>query len=171
MIQKKICMLGSFAVGKTSLIARFVHSIFNERYLTTVGVKIDKKQVHVDGTDLNLVLWDLHGDDEYQRVRMSYMRGAAGYFLVADGTRRSTLDKALSLQRSAAGSLGAVPFLLLLNKHDLSDDWEIPEDELEEMVRQGWKILHTSAKTGEAVDEAFLSLSRMMLENQRERSE
>ena len=95
MIQKKICMLGTFAVGKTSLVARYVHSMFSEDYQTTVGVKIDRKLVDLDDQQLTLMLWDLHGDDEFQRMRVSYLRGAAGYLLVCDGTRRSTFDHAL----------------------------------------------------------------------------
>ena len=101
MIQKKICLLGGFGVGKTSLVSRYVHSIFSDKYLTTVGVKIDKKSVTLDGTVVDLVIWDIYGQDDYQKVRMSYLRGAAGYLLVADGTRRSTLDTALALHDSA----------------------------------------------------------------------
>ena len=87
MIQKKICMLGAFAVGKTSLVQRFVKSLFSDRYLTTVGVKIDKKIVTVGDTEVSLVLWDLAGEDEFQSVQTSYLRGASGYLLVIDGTR------------------------------------------------------------------------------------
>jgi small GTP-binding protein len=103
MIQKKVCMIGSFAVGKTSLVARFVKSIFSEKYLTTVGAKIDKKMVRLGNQELTLILWDLHGDDEFQKVRTSYLQGSASYLLVADGTRRVTLDKALRLQKEAGG--------------------------------------------------------------------
>ncbi len=163
MIQKKICMLGSFAVGKTSLVRRFVHGLFSEKYLTTVGVKIDKKIVDVDGTEIKLVLWDLHGDDEYQRVRISYMRGASGYFLVADGTRKATLDQALVLQKSAAENLGDVPFFLLLNKVDLTREWEVEDEDLNELFESGWNVLKTSAKTGQEVEQAFQSLARDMV--------
>ena len=98
MIQKKICMVGAFATGKTSLVSRFVKSIFSDIYLTTVGVKIDKKLINFKDYELNLILWDIHGEDEFQKVRMSYMRGASGYFLVVDGTRRYTLEQAFFLQ-------------------------------------------------------------------------
>ena len=101
MIQKKLCMIGAFAVGKTSLVARFVKSIFSEKYLTTVGVKIDKKTLGVGDQEVTLIVWDLAGEDEFLQVRMSYLRGSAGYFLVADGTRRATLDKAIELQQRA----------------------------------------------------------------------
>ena len=88
MIQKKICMIGASGVGKTSLIAKFVHSMFSDKYLTTVGVKIDKKTVSVDGAEVMLMIWDLAGDDDFQRLQISYLRGTSGYLLVADGTRR-----------------------------------------------------------------------------------
>ena len=101
MIQKKICMLGGFSVGKTSLVARFVHSIFSEKYLTTVGVKIDKKVVKVRDEDVNLMLWDIYGEDEFQKIRMSYLKGSSGYLLVVDVTRKSTLDMACKVQQSA----------------------------------------------------------------------
>ena len=87
MIQKKVCLLGGTGVGKTSLVAQFVHSIFSDKYLTTVGVKIDKKSVDVDGTDVELVIWDVYGHDDFQKLRVSYLRGTSGYLLVADGTR------------------------------------------------------------------------------------
>jgi len=101
MLQNKICMLGGFGVGKTSLVSRFVSSIFSDRYLTTVGVKIDKKKVSLDSGEMTLMLWDIYGQDEFQTVRDSYLRGATGYLLVADGTRYSTLDTAVVLQKRA----------------------------------------------------------------------
>ena len=120
-------MLGGFAVGKTSLVARFVTSIFSDKYLTTVGVKIEKKSVQVANQQLDLVLWDIYGDDEFQRVRMSYLRGASGYLLVVDPTRKATLETAIALHDSAEKTIGRVPFILVLNKADLIDQWEIDE--------------------------------------------
>jgi small GTP-binding protein len=79
-------MLGGFSVGKTSLIKRFVESVFSEKYLTTVGVKIDTKTVDVQGRSVNLILWDIAGEDDTATIRMSYLRGCSGYLLVADGT-------------------------------------------------------------------------------------
>jgi len=98
MIQKKVCMVGTSGVGKTSLVAKFVHSMFSDKYLTTVGVKIDKKTVAVDGNEVMLMIWDLAGDDDYQRLQTSYLRGTSGYLLVADGTRQITLDQAIEIQ-------------------------------------------------------------------------
>jgi small GTP-binding protein len=155
MLQKKIVMLGSFAVGKTSLVRNFVHSTFSEKYHTTIGVKVDRKQVDLDAGPVDLVLWDIHGDDEFQRVRGSYLRGASGYLLVVDGTRPETLQAAQRLYDFAVESLGDVPFILLINKNDLQDQWQLPPDVLHELAECHWHILHTSAKTGKNVENAF----------------
>jgi small GTP-binding protein len=163
MLQKKICMLGSFSVGKTSLVTRFVQSIFSERYLTTVGVKIDKKLVSVDGQDVTLMLWDLYGEDEYQKIRMSYLRGASGYLLVADGTRPATLDKALAIQEEAEKNFGPAPYVVALNKCDLTDEWDITPDRESELAGRARRIIRTSAKTGEGVEQAFESLAHAMI--------
>ena len=163
MIQKKICLLGGFGVGKTSLVSRYVHSIFSEKYLTTVGVKIDKKSVPVEREQVDLVIWDIYGEDEFQKVRLSYLRGASGYLLVVDGTRASTLDTAVALQASAQDTIGSVPFIMLVNKADLSDEWQISGELLDQYSRRGWSIMKTSAKTGDYVEAAFASLARAML--------
>jgi small GTP-binding protein len=164
MIQKKICMLGSFSVGKTSLVARFVSSVFSEKYLTTVGVKIDKKTLAVNGTDLTLMLWDIYGEDDFQKLRLSYLRGAAGYLLVIDGTRRATLDVALNLQKTVTSEVGPLPFVLCLNKADLRAQWEIDVTAIAERARaDGWIVIETSAKLGTGVEEAFSALASRML--------
>jgi small GTP-binding protein len=158
MIQKKVCMLGAFAVGKTSLVARFVKSIFSEKYHTTVGVKIDKKVVPGPTGDLNLILWDLYGEDDFQKVRMSYLRGSSGYILVVDGTRNATLDTAIGLKQNVEESVGVLPFVVVLNKSDLTQEWELDEARVETLAAQGWTFIRGSAKTGDGVEEAFQTL-------------
>ena len=163
MIQKKICMVGAFATGKTSLVARFVKSIFSDIYQTTVGVKIDKKLINFKDYELNLILWDIHGEDEFQKIRMSYMRGASGYFLVVDGTRRYTLEQAFFLQQRVEDTIGKVPFILILNKADLTKEWEIDDAAMEELSRKNWTVIKGSAKTGLGVEESFINLAEKML--------
>jgi len=164
MIQKKVCMLGTFAVGKTSLVRRFVESIYSDKYHTTVGVKIDKKMVAVNGSELMLVLWDIEGSESENEMRMSYLRGAAGYLLVADGTRQETLYKAVALQEKVTETIGPVPFLLLMNKVDLTDEWSISERETTALHEKGWEVIQTSAKSGFGVEDAFHSLAKRMAE-------
>jgi small GTP-binding protein len=164
MLQKKICMLGAFATGKTSLVVQFVHSIFTDKYYTTIGVKIDKKELTIGTQDVNLVLWDLAGEDEFLQVHMSYLRGSSGYLLVADGTRPATLDTARSLQKRVEAAIGHVPFVLMLNKSDLTAEWEVGEEALANLREKGWDIIITSARSGLGVEEAFVTLVKKILE-------
>jgi hypothetical protein len=164
MIQKKICLLGGFAVGKTSLVSRFVHSIFSDKYLTTVGVKIEKKSLRLEKGDLDLVVWDIYGEDDFQKVRMSYLRGASGYLLVVDGTRKSTLDTALALHEATVQTIGKVPSVLVINKADLASIWEIDQATVTHLLQSGWQVMQTSAKSGEGVEDVFASLGRAMLD-------
>ena len=163
MIQKKIVLLGGFGVGKTSLVAQFVHSIFSEKYLTTIGVKIDKKSVTVDQTQVELVIWDIYGHDDFQKLLASYLRGASGCLLVADGTRRATLETVDDLRRLTEDAIGPVPFVLAVNKADLRDEWQIDAAAIEERRRAGWHVIETSAKTGDMVEGAFATLANAML--------
>ncbi len=166
MIQKKVSLLGAFAVGKTSLVTRFVHSIFSDAYLTTVGVKIEKKVLQIDTQPLTLLLWDLAGEDEFMQIRMSYVRGSSGYLLVADGTRRSTIDTAYALQQQVLDALGDIPFVLVLNKVDLEEDWIVDEELCADFVARGWDVVNTSARSGDGVEEAFAILGKKILESE-----
>ena len=156
-------MLGGFSVGKTSLVECYVHSIFSDKYLSTVGVKISKKGLAVDGADVMLILWDMEGEDVYAKVNLSYLRGAMGFFAVADGTRSETLEVALNLREAALDVAGRIPSFLLVNKADMADKWEITEDMLAPLAGQGIAVLRTSAKTGIGVEESFVMLAREML--------
>lgn len=163
MIQKKICMLGSFGVGKTSLVARFVSGIFSPKYLSTVGVKIDKREMKIGGQEVLLMLWDLAGEDSRSQVQTSYLRGAAGYFLIVDGTWSESLVTAKSIHKRALEAVGEVPFMLIVNKSDLWDKWQITSPDLEKLEAEGWKIQLTSAKTGVGVEEMFTRLTEEIL--------
>lgn len=166
MIKKKVCLVGAFAVGKTSLVQRYVYSMFSEKYHTTVGVKVDKKQVTVHGQSIDLIIWDLHGEDDFQSVRMSYLRGASGCIYVADGTRPATLDVALDLRRRAEEAMGRIPCILAINKCDLKAQWELDVQKIEQWDPQGLAVIHTSAKTGESVEHAFHQLAGKILEDE-----
>ncbi len=163
MIQKKICMVGAFGVGKTSLVARYVYSLFSEKYQTTVGVKIDKKVVTTEAGDVTLVLWDLAGEDALTTVRPTHLRGASGYILVVDGSRRQTLEVAVDLQARVVQAVGAVPFVCVMNKADLRESWEVQQPDLDALVKRGWPLIEASAKTGAAVEEMFRSLTNAMM--------
>jgi small GTP-binding protein len=156
-------MLGAFSVGKSALVQQFVKSIFSDKYYSTVGVKISKKNLFLDDQEVSLVLWDMEGKDLYVDVNISYLRGAMGYFLVVDGMRRETLDIALELRDLTQGLIGEVPYFLLLNKADKEEQWEVSRSDIERAEARGVTVLKTSAKTAMNVEEAFSSLARAML--------
>jgi small GTP-binding protein len=164
MINKKICVLGAFSVGKTSLVSQFVRSVFSDKYLSTVGVKISKKVITHSGTEVALLLWDMEGKDVYLDINPAYLRGAMGFFVVADGTRKETLDLALDLRERAFALLERrVPSWLLLNKADVAEEWEITQETLDDLREKRVDFFCTSAKTGLNVELAFESLAGEML--------
>jgi small GTP-binding protein len=159
-LKKKVCMVGQFGVGKTSLVRRFVDSIFDERYFTTVGVKIDRKDLAVGSASVTLMLWDLAGEDDLAQLKVSHLRGASGYILVVDGCRATSFAKAVELQKRIADQLGPLPFVLVLNKSDVRDRWEIQAAAIAE---RGWPTFETSAKAGSGVEEMFLALAEKLV--------
>jgi hypothetical protein len=155
MVQKKICMVGVFATGKTCLVQRFVHSIFSPRYLSTVGVKIDRKEVAVGGEPVTLLLWDLEGRDGVRDVNPSYVRGAHGLIFVVDGTRRETFEQAFEIRESVSSHVGVIPAVFAFNKADLADEWKLTNADEDSVSARGLHGVRTSAKTGDGVEATF----------------
>ena len=90
-VQKKVCLLGDFAVGKTSMVRRYVEGKFDDKYLSTIGVKISRKVLERDGYTLNLLIWDLAGGEDFEEISQRYLLGAVGALIVCDLTRVDTL--------------------------------------------------------------------------------
>lgn len=162
-MKHKIALLGASGVGKTSLVRRFAHRVFSEAYRTTIGVTIEKKRVRCDDREVDLVIWDLSGEDEFQTVSLAYVRGASGVLLVVDSTRRETADVALRLQVEARALVGGAPFVCVLNKSDLAADQDLDAGGEAALVRASARVIRTSAKTGAGVEEAFSALAGAIL--------
>lgn len=159
-ISRKISLLGDFAVGKTSTVARSVRNTFSDGYLTTVGVKVDTKAMALDdGQTLRLVLWDIAGVSSLDQMRANYIGGSQGLLLVADGTRADTVVTALELHEQATRLLGReLPAVLILNKCDLVSEWEVPPERIRELGQQ-LPVFSASARSGEGIEEAFAALA------------
>lgn len=162
-IAKKICMLGPFAVGKTSLVRRYVDSIFSDDYLTTIGVKISKKQVDYADNTVQLMIWDIEGVDAFTSLKESNLRGASGVLLVLDGTRPKSVEVAREICASVRQQIPDAPIIGLINKSDLEQDWKFSKEDYNSIEALGITILNTSAKTGENVEDAFISVVDKML--------
>lgn len=166
-IRLKVCLVGAPAVGKTSLVRRYVEGTFSEDYLTTIGVRISRKRVEMDGEPVGLVVWDINGDDAFAPLQAAYLRGASAFLLVADGTRPITLDRVLALRSELDDAFGETPAVLAINKNDLEEEWGVPAEQVAELRAAGWTVLTTSARDGTAVEEAFLALARLAVAHAR----
>ncbi len=162
MISKKVILTGNFGVGKTSLFNRFVYDRFSDKYLTTIGVKVNKKVTHVDGEEVSILLWDIAGEVSQDKVPVSYFLGAAGIIYVFDLTRPLTYE---NMDRDIEHLRQLLPdsvIKIVGNKEDLLGS----EDEIQQIL-SGLNHecnLTTSAKTGRNVEELFQELGKDLLE-------
>ncbi len=180
-IQKKVCLLGDFAVGKTSLVQRYVYERFDEKYLSTIGVKVSRKTITIPRADnaveMTIMLWDLAGSEKFDRMQASYLRGASGAVLVCDLTRSETLESLANYARDVWGVNPLASLVIVGNKVDLVDQRTITDKELAAMAAQQGQISHSSgnspgplpwftssAKTGENVERLFQILGGCILE-------
>lgn len=164
-VTSKICVVGDFAVGKTSVVERFVSNHFSDKYLSTVGVKIDTRDVEIDDLQVShkLVIWDVAGADQFGEREFSYLRGASGFIFVADGTRALTLRSAENLRAQICERYDEAPAVVLVNKKDLVADYHLSEERREKLQTSFDSVYSTSAKTGEDVDDAMQRLSRLII--------
>ena len=151
-------MVGEFAVGKTSITQKFVNNVFSEKYLTTVGVKIDTTTID----NAKLVIWDIAGRDSLSPINLNYLVGASGVIIVADGTRVETLESVPDLQKTVQERLGNVPCVIALNKKD-SEAWNVKQEQIRELELCKLPIIETSAKEGgDSIDHLFKTLVTLL---------
>lgn len=167
-LSKKICLLGDFAVGKTSLVRRFVYNRFEDKYLSTIGVKVSSKMVAVAGpgqpTEVTMMIWDLAGSEEFNSVRAGYLRGTSGAILVCDLTRAETLPRLLTYVEELARVKSMVPIIIAANKADLTNDAQLSQDEVNRFAASvDVPCYCTSAKIGDEVETLFRHLAWLMV--------
>ncbi len=166
----KVCLVGEGAVGKTCLIRRFIHDQFDDRYISTLGAKVSKKEILVDGArgpiSVDMTIWDIMGEKGFRELlKEAYFHGAQGILAVCDVTRKETLDDLDDWVAAVVKVTGKIPVEFLANKADLKDQQVVREADLAQAAgSHGAPYLFTSAKTGENVEAAFANLAKMITE-------
>lgn len=171
-IIKKICLLGDPAVGKTSLIRRYVFDMFDEKYITTIGTKVTKKTVTIESQDpakptykITLLIWDILGQREYARLHPVYYQGAESALIVCDGTRQETIRSLPTWGKSFTQVVGNVPLIFLVNKTDMIDHATFDSTELDRASAEYHSPHYfTSAKSGDNVELAFFQISKLLVD-------
>jgi small GTP-binding protein len=170
-VSKKICLLGDFAVGKTSLVHRFVYDRFDDKYISTIGVKVSRKVVMVPHdasnsvTKISLLIWDLAGSQEFHSLQSSYLRGASGAILVCDLTRPATLDSLPRYLESLQRLVDNAQLAVVANKADLADQRSISEEALAQTASAlNAPCYLTSAKEGNQVETLFRCMATALVD-------
>jgi small GTP-binding protein len=164
----KICLVGEGAVGKTCLIRRFIQDQFDDRYISTLGAKVSKKELKVDGAnggaDVDMTIWDIMGEKGFRELlKEAYFHGAQGVLAVCDITRKQTLDDLDDWVAAVLKVTGNVPITYLANKADLKDQMDVTEADIRRAAESHRApYLYTSAKTGQNVEEAFAKLANLI---------
>jgi small GTP-binding protein len=166
-IVKKICILGDPFVGKTSLIRKFVYDVFDDKYISTIGTKVTTKQILLDCNgkkiEITFLIWDILGQREHQSLHSAHYKGASGALVVCDITRRETLDNIKNWVDALHNVVGKTPVLILANKNDLEEKAFSSADLKKISLQYNADFFLTSAKTGENVENAFLTLGRILV--------
>jgi len=164
-LKRKIVLLGDAAVGKTSLIRKFVLDKFDDSYITTIGTKVMKKEIVLkeQKTEMILMIWDIIGQKDYRRLQSVSFSGAQGAIVVLDRTREDTLTSIpqywLPKLREHAPT---VPVIIAANKSDLVEQIIIKPSRMDKLSKEhSCQIIPTSAKTGENVEEMFTRMAEL----------
>lgn len=167
----KVCLIGDFAVGKTSLIRRFTESRFSESYLSTIGIRVSRKTLRLSDeypTTLTMLIWDTAGSEPFTTVVRSYYRGSRGAALVCDVTRPETIASLLRYADEFHTVNPDVPLIVMANKIDLRSERAVSDAQLNEIAAAlDAQLFFTSARTGEGVEEAFLALGQAIIGKER----
>lgn len=169
LIQKKICLLGDFAVGKTSLVRRYIEGSFDDKYLSTIGIKISRKLLTRVGYQLNLLIWDLAGGEKFSGHDKNYLRGAAGALLVCDLTRSETFPILSKYAQQLIEISPEAEMIIAANKADLIEGDLASLTDLEALSKSlACQFLFTSAKTGENVENIIEILADKLVAGRRD---
>ncbi|NWF97050.1 MAG: GTP-binding protein [Candidatus Thorarchaeota archaeon] len=165
----KLVFLGEGAVGKTSLVGRYVYDSFEGEYLATIGTDIHVKTLEVDGLRVKLVVWDIAGQSDFAQLRKAYYQNASGAFFVFDTTRPETLDRIDDWIEALFAVTGRIPLVIIENKVDLESRLR-PGQAEQAASKYHVKVIKTSAKDDTNVETAFREMTVEIMERARQRT-
>lgn len=167
MFTYKVVLVGDFGTGKTSLIRRFVDNSFSEDYISTIGVSISKKEIISNDKKSTIMLWDIEGKTDFKPVFTHYLNGSKGFIIVADLTRKKTIDAIGEHIETCEKTVPGMPICIALNKSDLTDliSVEVDYEEIKALSPNIVTIVKTSAKKANGVDEIFECLNNTIVES------
>lgn len=156
----KIILVGDPAVGKTSLILRFVEDRFDKEYKASIGVDIMSKTINIEDKVARLVIWDIASQEKFKRFRSSFYQQANGILVVFDLTRQETLEGVDDWVQEVREHTDSIEMVLIGNKSDLITQRQVTPDVVHKWVeRHACPYIETSALTGVAVEVAFQKLT------------
>ncbi|MFX1309894.1 MAG: Rab family GTPase [Promethearchaeota archaeon] len=164
----KVIIVGPPAVGKTSLLNRFVHDQFDLKYKLTIGVDFLTKTVEYEPSKFaKLQIWDIGAQERFKFLHRSFYDGAFGALVVFDLSRQQTFSGMKNWVSEMHSILNdAIPKVIIGNKSDLIPDIGqiIDKNDIDEYTKnKGYSYIETSAKTGENVENAFFELTYRMV--------
>ena len=169
-LKRKICLIGDWGVGKTSLIRKFVFDQFDDKYISTLGTKVSKKRIQFkvaenEIIDMNLMIWDIMGQEEFRKIQLMSYKNANGAILVCDLTRKETLNNITKWRSDLFSVATEIPIIILGNKSDLTEKIQFNANELAEIAKEyNVESYITSAKTGENVEKSFINIGMKLME-------
>ncbi len=162
-VMRKICLLGDGAVGKTSLIRRYVFDMFNDEYIMTIGTKVSKKNMKLEGKELTLMIWDILGQKEHSNLHSAYYKGAAGAIVVCDFTNKKSMEHLTRWVDDFRAVAGDAPLVIAVNKQDIEKKAYLFEEAKEIADNYGAPAIPTSAKSGKNVELLFKTIGERVI--------
>jgi len=164
----KIILVGDYGVGKSTSIHRFVENKFKANYVPTLGVQVTKKSIMVNGHNIDLMIWDLAGQDRYAMVRQRFYANTEGILMLYDITRLSSLKNIKKWNAEVSRFVKNIPIILIGNKIDLLEQREVRNADVKRFLAENNINIHlkikTSAKDGVNTENAFHFLVKRIMQ-------
>ncbi|NVM03658.1 MAG: GTP-binding protein [Candidatus Helarchaeota archaeon] len=161
----KLVLFGNVAVGKTSIVDRYINDKFEDEYISTLGYNVFEKDIDVGGTSVAFMIFDIGGQEQFEDLRKKYASGAKAALLVFDVTNRESFENIRTWYKDLENFSDNATFILVGNKVDLEGKRQVQVKEGADLANEinAVGFFETSAKTSEGIDDAFYRLAQILL--------